>query len=110
MEAKWRKGEEEEFDSDNDASPRSQQPSSSGTARNGSSSSGSGSGGGGGSGGSSFEGRAALYAWASEQFKSLRQDMTVQHIKCAGARASTLPLRVYETHARMALEHGDLDE
>ena len=112
MEAKWRKGEEEEFDSDNDASPRSQQPSSSGTARNGSSSSGSGSGGGGGSGsgGSSFEGRAALYAWASEQFKSLRQDMTVQHIKCTGARASTLPLHVYETHARMALEHGDLNE
>ena len=54
--------------------------------------------------------RSLLYAWASEQFKSLRQDMTVQHIKCTGARASTLPLHVYETHARMALEHGDLNE
>ena len=38
------------------------------------------------------------------------EDMTVQHLKCTGHNPTTLPIRVYETHARIALEHGDLDE
>jgi hypothetical protein len=52
------------------------------------------------------EHRQAVRAWAADQFKSLRQDMVVQHV---GVHApSTLPVRVYETHARVSLEAGDL--
>jgi len=50
------------------------------------------------------EERQKLYLWVSEQFKSLRQDMVVQHIR------SPFTVRAYETHARVALENGDLDE
>jgi SAC3 family protein LENG8/THP3 len=44
------------------------------------------------------------FAWANEQLKSVRQDLTVQQIR------NRFVLDVYETHGRILLEHGDLDE
>jgi len=44
------------------------------------------------------------YRWVSEQFKAIRQDLTVQHIK------SKLTVKVYEAHARIALKQSDLSE
>ncbi|KIY52836.1 hypothetical protein FISHEDRAFT_63536 [Fistulina hepatica ATCC 64428] len=46
----------------------------------------------------------APYSWICSQFKSLRQDLTVQRVR------NDFTVRVYEVHARMALESNDMVE
>jgi hypothetical protein len=44
------------------------------------------------------------YIWICEQVKAIRQDLTVQRER------GPLAVRVYEAHARIAIENGDLGE
>ncbi len=48
--------------------------------------------------------RVRDYDWVCRQLKSIRQDYKVQHIETIDS------LLTYETHARLALENGDLGE
>ena len=48
--------------------------------------------------------RRCNYIYASDQLKGMRQDCTVQHMR------NQLSAKVYETHARCALENGDIGE
>jgi hypothetical protein len=49
-----------------------------------------------------WKGKQADYNYISEQFRSIRQDMTIQNLQ------NDFTVKVYETHARIALESHDI--
>lgn len=51
-----------------------------------------------------YEEKKRDYKYIDDQFRSMRQDMTVQRIQ------NDFCVKVYETHARIALENYDLDQ
>jgi len=52
----------------------------------------------------------ADYAYACEQLKAIRQDLTVQHLSLSDGPRARFALAVYEYHARLALRAGDEGE
>mmetsp|Transcript_23369 Transcript_23369/g.37289 ORF Transcript_23369/g.37289 Transcript_23369/m.37289 type:complete len:471 (+) Transcript_23369:1338-2750(+) len=52
----------------------------------------------------SAETPGVTYLWVCEQLKSIRQDLTIQHIK------NNFTARAYECHAQIALKEADLKE
>lgn len=48
--------------------------------------------------------RGSSYRYIEEQFRSIRQDVQVQHL------SSPFVVKLYATNARIALVHGDLDQ
>lgn len=53
---------------------------------------------------SKWNNKKVEYKYIDDQFRSLRQDLTVQRIQ------NDFCVKVYETHARIALEEADLDQ
>jgi hypothetical protein len=51
-----------------------------------------------------WKNKAADYNYISEQFRSIRQDMTIQNIQ------NDFTVKVYEIHARIALECYDINQ
>jgi hypothetical protein len=51
-----------------------------------------------------WKNKSGDYNYINEQFRSIRQDMTIQNIK------NEFTVKVYETHARIALECYDIDQ
>lgn len=51
-----------------------------------------------------YEGQKASYHYLCDQFKSMRQDLRVQILE------NEFTIKVYQSHARIALENGDIGE